>query len=235
MLLLPGLLLSIALPVLAGLPWMLAAQDRRAPGGWPLAIAYGYVLGLLITIMGMRALHLAHLPISLLTAAILPAIAAAAGCWRMRATLAFARADALAARSTWQALPRATRIVCVGALVLIGLRLANLGVELVLRPIFPWEAGSAVAAKARVSGTNSAHWRHLCLPPDGSTDWAATPTPNRALSLSPPCCWYGPRMRSDSGTKDWSASRGGCWARASLSRYTATCAAPAAAWPTHSA
>ena len=150
MLLLPGLLLSIALPVLAGLPWMLAAQDRRAPGGWPLAITYGYVLGLLITIMGMRALHLAHLPISLWTTAILPAIAAAVGCWCMRARLAFARADALAARATWRALPRATRVVCVGALILIGLRLANLGVELVLRPVFPWEAVSAVAAKARV-------------------------------------------------------------------------------------
>ena len=150
MMLLPGLLLSAALPLLAGLPWMLAAQDRRAPGGWPLAVAYGYVLGLLIIVMGMRVLHLAHLPINLLTAAILPVIAAAAGCWHMRATLPLARADALAARATWQALPRPTRVVCVAALTLIGLRLATLGVELVLRPVFPWEAVSAVAAKARV-------------------------------------------------------------------------------------
>jgi hypothetical protein len=146
----PGLLLSIALPALAGLPWMLTAQSRRAPGGWPLAIAYGYVLGLLITIVGMRALHLAHLPISLFTAAILPAFAGAIGWWRMRGALAFARTDAREAGATWRAMNRATRIVCVAALSLIALRLVTLGAEILLRPVFPWEAVSAVAAKARV-------------------------------------------------------------------------------------
>jgi hypothetical protein len=146
----PGLLLSVALPALAGLPWMLAAQSRRAPGGWPLAIAYGYVLGLLITIAGMRALHLAHLPINLFTAAILPACAGASGWWRMRAAVEFARADARQAGATWRAMNRMTRIVCVAALGLIALRLVTLGAELLLRPVFPWEAVSAVAAKARV-------------------------------------------------------------------------------------
>jgi hypothetical protein len=40
--------------------------------------------------------------------------------------------------------------VCVAVLVLIALRLLTLAAELLLRPIFPWEAVSAVAAKARV-------------------------------------------------------------------------------------
>jgi hypothetical protein len=148
--LVPGLLLSIALPALAGLPWMLAAQNRRAPGVWPLAIAYGYALGLLITTAGMRVLDLAHLPINLLTAATLPAIAGAAGWWRMRAGPDFARADARAARATWESMNRATRIVCAAALSLIALRMLSLGAEVLLRPVFPWEAVSAVAAKARV-------------------------------------------------------------------------------------
>ena len=82
--LVPGLLLSIVLPALAGLPWMAAVQSRRAAGGWPLAIAYGYVLGLLVTVLGMRALSLAHLPINLFTAAILPACVGIVGWWRMR-------------------------------------------------------------------------------------------------------------------------------------------------------
>lgn len=149
--LIPGLLLSILLPTLAGLPWLLAAQGNRAPGGWALAIAYGYVLGLLIAIAGMRVLHLAHVPIGLLTAALLPVLAGAIGWWRLRATApGHARADARAAGVAWQSMPRATRVVCVAVLGLIALRLATLWMEVVLRPVFPWEAVSAVAAKARV-------------------------------------------------------------------------------------
>jgi hypothetical protein len=146
----PGLLLSIALPALAGLPWLLAAQSRRAPGGWPLAIAYGYVLGLLIVIAGMRALDFAHLPLNLFTEALLPVLVAAVGWWRLRGAREFARADARAARATWQSMHRVTRLVCAAALALIGLRLLTLGAEILLRPVFPWEAVSAVAAKARV-------------------------------------------------------------------------------------
>ncbi|MFS8086926.1 MAG: hypothetical protein ACMG6H_14935, partial [Acidobacteriota bacterium] len=150
LMLVPGLLLSIALPALAGLPWLLAAQSRRAPGGWPLAIAYGYVLGLLITIAGIRALDFAHLPINLFAEAIFPAMAAAVGWWRMRSALEFARADARAAGAAWQSMSRVTRIVCAAAVALIVLRLLTLGAEILLRPVFPWEAVSAVAAKARV-------------------------------------------------------------------------------------
>lgn len=145
-----GLLLSIGLPLLAGLPWLLAAQSQRAAGGWPLSIAYGYVLGLLITIAGMRVLHFAHLPTSLLTAAFLPAIAGAVGWWRIRTALVLARADIREADATWRAMNRATRVVFVAALGLIAVRLVTLGLEIILQPIFPWEAVSAVAAKARV-------------------------------------------------------------------------------------
>ena len=147
--LIPGLLLSIALPALTGVPWMLAVQSRRAPGGWPLAIAYGYVLGLLITMAAMRGLDLAHLPINLFTSAIVPVFAGAIGWWRMRAALEFARADGRHAAATWRAMSRATRIVCFALLILIVLRLFTLGAELLLRPVFPWEAVSGVAAKAR--------------------------------------------------------------------------------------
>lgn len=144
-----GLLFSILLPLLAGIPWLLAVQARRAPGGWALAIGYGYALGLLITVIGMRALYVSHVPVGLLTAMILPLAAAAAGWWRMREAPALARADALAALAAWRALSRMARIVCAAALALIALRMITLGAEILLRPLFPWEAVSAVATKAR--------------------------------------------------------------------------------------
>ncbi len=149
--LIPGLMFSVIAPLLAGLPWMLILQrERGSPGGWPLAISYGYVLGLLITIAGMRALSLAQLPISLLNTTILPVLVGTIGWWRMRRVTELVRSDTSTARATWRAMTGATRAVCVIVLALIGSRLATLGVEVLLRPIFPWEAVSAVAAKARV-------------------------------------------------------------------------------------
>ncbi len=144
-----GSLLSVALPLLAGLPWLLALQAQRV-GRWPLAIAYGYVLGLLVLVAGMRILYLVHVPVNLLTAGTLPVVVAAFGWWRMRDAPAVAAADRRVAMSTWQAMSTATRIVCAAALALIALRLLTLGAELLLRPIFPWESVSAVASKARV-------------------------------------------------------------------------------------
>ena len=60
-----GLVLSVLLPLLAGLPWLLLVQRESAPGGLPVAIGYGYVLGLLIIVGGIRVLSLASVPIGL--------------------------------------------------------------------------------------------------------------------------------------------------------------------------
>ena len=148
--LVPGLLLSILLPLLAGVPWLLIAQRERGPGVWPLALAYGYVFGLLIAVAGLRLLDLVHVPANFATALLLPAVAAIAGWRTIRQGMQFARNDTRAAVRTWRALSRATRVVCLAAVALIALRLLTLGAEILLRPIFPWEAVSAVAAKARV-------------------------------------------------------------------------------------
>ena len=51
--LIPGLLFSLVVPMLAGVPWIIFVQQGRSAGSWPLAIAYGYVLGLLVTIAGI--------------------------------------------------------------------------------------------------------------------------------------------------------------------------------------
>ena len=150
-----GLPVSVAVPLLAGVAWTSPATPHEK-GGWPLALAYGYVLGLLITVLGMRALDAVHVPINFFTAAVLPVVCAAAGFWRRRNLLGLARIDAGVARETWRALPKTSRFVVVALLALIALRVLSTGAELLPRPIFPWEAVSAVAAKARVwfeSGT----------------------------------------------------------------------------------
>ncbi|MEO8316256.1 MAG: hypothetical protein ABI645_15850 [Pseudomonadota bacterium] len=144
-----GLLLSVVVPLLAGVVWVAPLSAGRA-GAWPLSLGYGYVLGLLITVIGIRALDVAHIPINFLTAAILPLISAAIGFWRRRALPQSARVDLASARTTWQMLSKVPRILIVGLVGLIALRLLALGAELLPRPFFPWEAVSAVATKARV-------------------------------------------------------------------------------------
>jgi hypothetical protein len=47
-------------------------------------------------------------------------------------------------------MPRATRLVCALALGVIALRLGTIALEALMRPLFPWEAVSGVAAKARI-------------------------------------------------------------------------------------
>ena len=147
-----GLALSALLPLFAGMPWLLLAQrDETGPGRWPIAIGYGYVLGLLLVVGGMRVAAVANLPIGMLSASTLPLVAAAIGWWRAyRLTVPDFRVALRSSRLAWTSMPRASRIVCGLAILLIALRLGTLTIESLARPIFPWEAVSSVAAKARV-------------------------------------------------------------------------------------
>jgi len=146
-----GLLVSITVPLFAGLPWFMMLQPERAPGAWPIAIGYGYAAGLLSIVVGMHLLSLAHIPIGLATSAALPLIVGIAGwlAWRRSAAPRFMHAMK-AVVENWRTLPRLTRIACVIVSALIVIRMGTLATETVLRPIFPWEAVSGVAAKARV-------------------------------------------------------------------------------------
>ena len=145
-----GLLLSVVLPLLAGLPWILMMDRDRTAGAWPIALAYGYVLGMRVGVAGLRLLDLVNGPANILTVAALPLIVAIAG-WRKNPRYLRSASDALrASAATWRSMSRGTRWVTTIVIALIALRLLTLGSEILIRPIFPWEAVSGVAAKARV-------------------------------------------------------------------------------------
>ena len=149
--LLVGLALSVLLPLLAGLPWLLLAQRDNASGSWPIAIAYGYALGLLILVGGMRLLSLSNVQIGFLSASALPVAVGAFGWWRTSSFVRSGFRTALqSSKFTWLSIPRATRVTTVVAVLLIAVRFGTLAIESLARPMFPWEAVSSVAAKARV-------------------------------------------------------------------------------------
>ena len=148
-----GLAISIAIPLLAGLPWLLLlGRDAPAAAGrWGIAVGYGYAAGLLLIITGMQTAALLNLPVGFWAASIVPIVVGGIGWIRFGGGIAaLARADLGTARDSWKQMPKATRLVCAIALGVIALRIGTLALESVVRPIFPWEAVSGVAAKARV-------------------------------------------------------------------------------------
>lgn len=149
-----GLAVSIAIPLLAGLPWLLLLE-RDTPdattGRWGIAVGYGYAAGLLSVVAGLQTAALLNLPLTIWAASMLPIIVGGIGWIRYgRGTVTLARADLDAAANSWKQMPKVTRLVCVLALGIITLRFGTLALESVVRPFFPWEAVSGVAAKARV-------------------------------------------------------------------------------------
>jgi len=148
-----GLVMSVAIPLLAGLPWLLLLE-RDAPeatGRWGIAVGYGYAAGLLSVVAGLRIAALLNLPLTFWAASMLPVVVGAIGWIRYGRDIAtLARADFAGAASPWRQMPTPTRLVCAIALGIIALRFGTLALESVVRPIFPWEAVSGVAAKGRV-------------------------------------------------------------------------------------
>lgn len=145
-----GLILSVALPLLAGVPWIVMILRDRSAGTTPLALAYGYVLGMLIAVYWMRVLDAIHVPANIGSIAAMLVVVAIAGWWKNRSYPAALRGAASGSFATWRSMPRSTRFVFAIVFALVALRLLTLGSEILFRPIFPWEAVSAVAAKARV-------------------------------------------------------------------------------------
>ena len=145
-----GLLVSIGVPLFAGLPWLLAADREAGPGHWPIATGYGYAFGLLVIVAGMHVLALANIRIGFLTSLAFPVVVGAIGWWRARRIVPPLRDSLGAARANWRETSRTTRIVCRVLLALLVVRMITLAVELLSRPIFPWEAVSNTASKARV-------------------------------------------------------------------------------------
>ena len=145
-----GLILSVALPLLAGVPWTLMMLRDRSVGTMPLALAYGYVLGVLVVVYWMRVLDAIHIPANIGSIAAMLVVVAIAGWWKNRSYPSALREASGGSLATWRSMPRSTRFVFAIVLALITFRLLTLGSEILFRPIFPWEAVSAVAAKARV-------------------------------------------------------------------------------------
>jgi hypothetical protein len=142
------LLVALLLPWVVGVTWLLALRSPTRRTSVLQAIAYGHLVGILVLTLIMRAATALGLRWSFI------AIAAALGVL----LIAGIAVRALPARRSTAANPRpialddpfAWRWLAVLASVLLAIRLANLAAEVMLRPLYPWDAWTQWATKAKV-------------------------------------------------------------------------------------
>ena len=162
-----GVGLSLGVPWLAGALWLRLLWREPAPGVWPLALGYGYVLSMLGVTLVLRGMDALGLSLGFIGPILLFALLAVAGGRRLRQRPAVQTRDkgtALERAPLWQ------RILFGALLLWLGLRLIGLALEVWWQPLFPWDAWTTWAVRARV-------WSelHQLVPFVSPQDWLANP------------------------------------------------------------
>lgn len=154
--------LSVAIAIL--LPWLLgiavlaaakpAARDFAGPGEVAWLAGAGYMAGAFLLTLWMRVLSTAGIKFSLAAIA-LPIALATVVCtiivWRRSGgALPRAGGDALRTLVVSPGLAGAARIAWTLLIAWLAVRFALLGIEVASRPLYPWDAWTQWATKARV-------------------------------------------------------------------------------------
>jgi hypothetical protein len=151
-----GVALALGLPWLAGTLWVRGGW-HDAPGGvWPLALGYGYLLGMLVVTLLLRLQTAAGWPLNFAGPAVVLALLALAGggwFWRRNSrplSMVNLRSwigsdfPSLRVGVRWQ------QLLFVLLLIWLGWRFALLAQEVWWRPLFPWDAWTTWTVRPRV-------------------------------------------------------------------------------------
>jgi len=165
------LLLAILIPWLLGLVWVKSAWSKPKPGGWAAMLGYGYFTGVWLTalvMLGMDRLGL-HQDFALILSILFMLAGGGAG-WLHRQGRLVALPQWPGAewwRPTW-------RRAAAGLLILLLLlHFIGFALEIVWRPLYPWDAWMNWAPKARVWLEQGA-----LVPFVAAEEWLASPNPD---------------------------------------------------------
>ena len=174
-----GLAFALALPILIGVALLAAcvrdASQARETGLAPWILGAGYVVGAFVLTLLMRGIAVTGTPLDLVSIGVPGLAIAGALSWLARRRSATGWRDAMTdARQTLVAsdLARPARIAWFALLAWMAVRAGMLLVEVGTRPLYPWDAWSAWATKAKTFfalGT--------IVPFVDAAGWAAASTP----------------------------------------------------------
>ena len=141
--------LALGLPWLAGALWLRVLWRDSTAGAWPLALGYGYILGLLATTLLLRAQTAFGLPLNFVGPMVILAVLALAGGGLVWRRTSLPNLHPLHEQENSDAGERRRQILF--ALLLIGLsvRLAGLALEVWWRPLYPWDAWTTWTVRPR--------------------------------------------------------------------------------------
>ena len=171
---------ALAIPWLAGALWVRVLWRDAPAGGWPLALGYGGLLGLLTVTLLLRAQTALGLPLDFIGPTVVLALLAVAGGWRLWRRTTFSVPLSISPRfepprrcapplliqggealshpflevQDGKAAPRATvrwpQILFILLLAWLGVRFVGLALEVWWRPLYPWDAWSTWMIRSRV-------------------------------------------------------------------------------------
>lgn len=140
-----GLIVGMLLPWLLGVVWLRTRWMKASDICWPTLLGYGYLAGALATTLVMRLLDMLGMQLGFISIGMTLLLLTVVGVWAGRGIPLHWRNIGL----DWRNLATWHKAAYAALLMLVVIRLGGLGLELMWRPLFPWDAWSW-AIKARV-------------------------------------------------------------------------------------
>jgi hypothetical protein len=144
-----GLAVGMMLPWLLGLVWLRALWRDKDSTAWPVWLGYGYVLGALVTTLVMRMLDMLNITFSFMSIS-LPLIGITTVGALLRKKIPSYNRNSVLVNGGWCNQLRWQQTLFIFLIAIIILRFAGLGLEIIWRPLYAWDAWNQWATKARV-------------------------------------------------------------------------------------
>lgn len=143
------LTIALFLPWLLGVVWLRCRWNPASEGALAMVLGYGYLIGILVTILTMLAIDAVGLSQDFLTILTILTVLTVVGYWFSR-DIPWRNWGGGLITLGWRGQPTWQKVICGFLLALIAVRLTGVALEIVWRPLYPWDAWMNWAPKTKV-------------------------------------------------------------------------------------
>ena len=181
-----GLIVSLILPWITGAIWMRYLLHGSGNWNWPIILGYGYPIGIFITTLTIRIYDATNAKLDFTTIAIIIGIIASIGITLLWLSDRKSPSNTTT-QSDWTALLLWQKILLGVIALLILIRYGTIFLEIIWRPIYPWDAWMNWAPKAKIWFAHNQLTEFIS--PDA---WLHTPPYENAYTLGNRDAWKYP-------------------------------------------